>query len=359
LTRRALLELPLAAGTLSALGCATSRDARLRAGRNVQDASDIKLARRVPATLSDDDLLFFKQIGLRWVRVDLTREQANVDTLRQVQARYARFGLRIFSAVHPVQGSTKIGLGLPGRDEEIEEYRSFLRTLGGLGIGVAGYAFHPGNTYSTGRVEHRGYSAREFDLETFRTRHETLRFGREYPAEVMWDNYAYFMNAVLPVAEEANVRLALHPDDPPLPMMNGVAKLFCHVDGYRRAERIAGGSRHWGLLFCVGTWAEGGDRTGMSVVDMIHEFGGRGKILAVHFRNVSGPLPRFHETLPDDGYLDMYAVMKALREVGFDGTVIPDHIPRLAGDHGHQRQGTAYCIAYMRALLHRANAQVG
>jgi mannonate dehydratase len=98
---------------------------------------------------------------------------------------------------------------------------------------------------------------------------------------------------------------------------------------------------------------------GKSVPEMIREFGGRGKIFAIHFRNVSSPLPRFYETFPDDGYVDMYQVMRALREVRFNGTAIPDHIPQLEGDTGIRRAGQAYCITYMRALLRRANAEVG
>jgi mannonate dehydratase len=141
--------------------------------------------------------------------------------------------------------------------------------------------------------------------------------------------------------------------------MNGVAKLFTHVDGYRKAEQIAGGSRHWGLTFCVGTWSEGGDRMGKNVFEMIEDFGRRGKIHLIHFRNVSAPLPRFHETFPDDGYLDMYQVMKSLRQIGFAGCAIPDHIPRLTGDDELQRAALAYCISNMRALLRRANEEVG
>ena len=323
------------------------------------DPGNIKLARRVPGSIGDDDMLFLKQIGLRWARVDLTREQATFEHLRGLQQRFSRYGIKIFSAVHPVLSSSKVGLGLPGRDEEIEEYQEFLRVLGRLSIPVAGYAFHPGNTGSTGTVEHRGYRVRAFDLKVFRTKVEKQRFDREYSAEEMWNNYTYFMNAVLPVAEEANVKMALHPDDPPVANMNGVAKLFTHYEGYRRAEEIAQGSRHWGLLFCIGTWSEGGDKMGKDVFEMIRDFGSRGKIFAVHFRNVSGPLPNFYETFPDDGYLDLYQVMKSLREVGFNGSAIPDHIPGLVGDSALRRAGAAYCISYMRALLRRANEEVG
>ena len=83
------------------------------------------------------------------------------------------------------------------------------------------------------------------------------------------------------------------------------------------------------------------------------------QIHVVHFRNVSSPLPRFHETFPNDGYLDMYQVMETLREVGCTGCAVPDHIPKLAGDDGLQRAGLAYCIASMRTLLRRANQQAG
>jgi mannonate dehydratase len=324
------------------------------------DPANIKLCHRLTArTLTDDDLRFLQQIGLPWVRLEFDAGGVRLDDLRAWQQRFARFGMRIYSGVHPAYRSLKIQLGQPGRDQDIETYRQFLRDLGELGIPVASYDFHPANTYTTNTVERRGYSAREFDLNDFRARVEKQKFDREYAAEEIWANYTYFFKAVLPVAEKAGVKLALHPDDPPVDKMNGVAKVLTHYDGYRRAEQIAGNSRHWGLTFCVGTWSEGGDRMGKDVFQMIRDFGGRQKIFEVHFRNVTGPLPRFVETFPDDGYMDMYQVMKSLRQVRFNGAVEPDHVPRLAGDSGMARAGTAYCIAYMRALLRRANEEVG
>lgn len=326
-----------------------------------QDAHNIKIAHRLNArTITDDDLLFLKQIGLEWVRLEFASgDDASFEELRAMQRRFAGFGMRIYSGVHYSYRSPKVQLGLPGRDQEIETYCRFLRDLGRLEIPVASYDFHPANTYTTNFVQHRGYTAREFSVDDFRTKVEKQQLDREYSAEDMWANYTYFMRAVLPAAGQAGVKLALHPDDPPLAKMNGVAKLFTHYDGYRRAEQIAGGSRYWGLTFCVGTWSEGGDRMGKNVFEMIRDFGARGKIFEVHFRNVTGPLPRFVETFPDDGYMDMYRVMKTLREVGFNGAAEPDHVPKLAGDTGLLRAGTAYCIAYMRALLKRANEEVG
>jgi mannonate dehydratase len=316
------------------------------------DPGSIKLCHRLNAkTVTDDDLHFLQQIGLRWVRLEYEQGDVPLDTLRAAQQRFAGFGMQIYSGVHYSYRSTKVQLGQPGRDQDIETYCQFLRDLGTLRVPIASYDFHPANTYTTNMVQRRGYTAREFDLNDFRNRVEKQAFEREYSADEIWANYTYFMKAVLPVAEKAGVKLALHPDDPPLAKMNGVAKLFTHYDGYRRAEQIAGNSPNWGLTFCVGTWSEGGDRMGKDVFQMIRDFGGRQKIFEVHFRNVTGPLPHFVETFPDDGYLDMYQVMKALRQAGFTGAVEPDHVPRLAGDTGLLRAGTAYCIAYMRALL--------
>src|SRR5207245_7078257 len=124
---------------------------------------------------------------------------------------------------------------------------------------------HPSNTDSTATVRRRAYLAREFNLKDFRDRVEKQRFTRQYGAKEIWETYTYFFRAVLPVAEKADVKLGLHPDDPPVAMMNGVAKIFTHYDGYRRAEELAGKSRHWGLTFCIGTWSEGGKDMGKAV----------------------------------------------------------------------------------------------
>jgi len=323
------------------------------------DPANTKIAHRVSSRLSDDDILFLKQIGMRWARVEFGEEEVPFEKLRAIHGRFAKQGIGIYSCVQSSYRSVNVQLGRPGRDKDIETYCTFLRDCGRLGIPVASYDFHPGNTYTTNIVERRGYKAREFDVSDFRNKVEKQMFDREYSAEEMWANYAYFFKAVLPAAEEAKVTLALHPDDPPLAKMNGVAKLFTNYEGYHRAEQLSNGSRYWGLTFCAGTWSEGGDKMGKSVFEMIRDFGPRGKLIEVHFRNVTSPLPHFVETFPDDGYMDMYQVMKALREVRFTGAAEPDHVPELIGESGMRRAGTAYIIAYMRSLLRRANEEVG
>lgn len=321
------------------------------------NTNEIKLAHQIQWNASDDDLLFYQQIGMRWVQMSWGSEKPDVDKMRKLQDRLLKYDIQIYSGRHNAYHSLKIQLGQDGRDEDIETYCTFIRALGELDIPLSVYDFHPANTYTTHQVQRRGYTARAFDLEKYRKEIEKDKFDRTYSVEEIWDNYTYFINAVLPVAEESNVTLALHPDDPPLANMNGVGKLVTHYDGYHRAEQIANGSDHWGLLFCVGTWSEGGDQMGKDVFEMIEDFGKRGKIKMIHFRNVSAPLPYFEETFPDDGYMDMQEIMNALRKVDFNGIVIPDHIPKLVGDE-NTHSGLAYCMSYMRAVLDQANKEV-
>ncbi len=347
-SRRAFFSLPLAAAGAMAAPL-----------RDEYDPANIKIATRLYLkSATDADLLFLKQLGLRWVHAEFG-PAASFEHIKKTQERLDRFGLKIYMAVMDAYRSLKVQLGQPGRDEEIARFRTFLSDLGKLGIPVAKIDFHPGNTYTTRQIETpRGYTAREFDLGTFRQQEKQM-FDRVYTVDDIWANFRYFLDAVLPVAEASNVKLALHPDDPPLATMNGVAKIFIDYAGIRRAEEVARGSGNFGLTFCVGTWSEGGGKMGKDVFGMIEDYGKRRKIFTVHLRNVSSPLPRFHETFHDDGYMDMYQVVKALRQVSFNGSMVPDHTPVLDGDDAFRRAGHAYTISYMRSLLRRANAEVG
>jgi mannonate dehydratase len=364
-SRRRFLRASLTAAAVGAIPGSLAADNILRKEIDEYAPGNIKLSHRVPSDLSEDDLHFLQQIGLRYARVNWPVERSSLDEMRATRDRFKKYGIEIYSGVQYAYRSLKVQLGQPGRDEDIAGYQQFIRNLGEIGGTIASYDFHPGNTYTTSEVETaRSYTARKFDLEDFRKRVEKQMHDRVYTADDIWANYTYLMKAILPVAKEANVKLALHPDDPPLEMMNGVAKVFVHYDGYKRAEEISDsiegkGSPHWGLTFCVGTWSEGGETMGKDVFEMIKDFGGRGKIEEIHFRSVTSPLPSFIETFPDEGYLDMYAVMKALRQVKFNGMLVPDHIPQLVGDSGMRRAGTAYAIAAIRALLRRANEEVG
>jgi mannonate dehydratase len=278
-----------------------------------------------------------------------------------VKERYAEAAINIWTMGGGPSGMDAIVLNLPGRDQKIEEYNQYLRTLAKAGVHNAG-AWGGSGIWSSGRGTTRGAPAREFDLAS-PDKHapgpggavfkEPLSYGREFTREEIWDNFSYFMKRVAPVAEEVGVRIAIHPADPPVPKLGGVPRLFCNFDDYRRAMEIAN-SPNVGILLCCGCWLEGGRQlTGKDPEEMIRYFGPQ-KIWAVHFRNVSAPLPHFVETFLDNGYYDMYKIMKALRDVNFNGIVDPDHTPSMVGGRSVQM---AYSFAYMRALLNRANAE--
>jgi len=324
----------------------------------------IKLCAQSGPKPTDDELLFLQQIGAEYVSVASSPDLRTAEGFQQIKKRYAQAGITVWNIGNTsVHNMPEVTLNLPGRDKKIEEYKQYLRNLGAAGIYYTTYAHMGNGIWSSGRATIRGASGREFDLAspnkygqwdgvTFK---EPLSHGRVFSREEIWENYTYFIKQVAPVAEETGVRIGIHPDDPPVPVLAGVPRcIFASFDGYRRAMEIAN-SPNVGICLCCGTWLEGGKQlTGKDPEEMIRYFGAR-KIWKIHFRNVSAPLPHFVETFMDNGYYDMYKIMKALRDVAFDGIVILDHTPTLAGGANAQ---TAYGFSYMKALLNRANSEV-
>jgi mannonate dehydratase len=157
----------------------------------------------------------------------------------------------------------------------------------------------------------------------------------------------------VPVAEEAGIAIGFHPDDTPGPSLFGVPRIFSTFDDCKKALKIAN-SPNVGMCLCCGTWAEGGAAMGIDPAGAIRHFGSLKQIYEIHFRNVSSPLPHFHETYVDNGYYDMYKVMKALADVKYDGIVHLDHfIPMVGGNRTYE----AYTMGYMRAMRQRALAR--
>jgi mannonate dehydratase len=327
------------------------------------NAPGIKLSVQVGADPTAEDLRFVKQLGAEYVNIWTDAHGATLENFLRLRHNVETAGLKVWNigdtSVHNME---EVTLNLPNRDRKIEEYRTYLRNLGKAGIHYTTYAHMGNGIWSTKHETTRGGApARAFDLSKADKGYWAgkvftgpLTHGRVYSKKEIWDNYTYFIKAVAPVAEEEGVRIGIHPDDPPVPVLGGVPRcIFASFEGYRRALEIAD-SANVGMCLCVGCWLEGGKLMGKNVLETIRYFGARGKIFKVHFRNVNAPLPHFVETFMDDGYMDMYKVMRALREVNFDGVVIPDHIPDMIGG---SRAGTAYSIAYMKALLQRANAK--
>lgn len=324
----------------------------------------IKLAIQVPPEPTDDDLRFVRQIGIQYVIIWTDGVKADSAFYLSQRKRVEDAGLALYGFGNTsVHNQDTIVLNLPNRNAKIEQYKTHLRNLAEAGIPYTTYAHMANGIWSTEREFCRDAPARAFNLDEAQEGHWAgaryqmpLSHGRRYSEDEIWENFTTFIKAVAPVAEETGVLIGIHPDDPPVPELAGIPRcIFSSFEGYRQALEIAD-SPNVGVCLCVGCWLEGGDMMGKDVLETIRYFGARKKIFKVHFRNVSAPLPHFVETFLDNGYMDMYQVMKALREVDFDGVVIPDHIPLIANA---PKVSQAYTVGYMKALLERANAEAG
>jgi mannonate dehydratase len=322
----------------------------------------IKIAYQAPAEPTPDDISFIQQMGVDHVVLWTDAKKASYDYYNSRRELYEAAGIKVYGFGNwDVHNQDKITLGLPGRDEKIEEYLTHLRNLSKAGIGYTTYAHMANGIWSTEpEISRGGSKARGFDLNKADkgywhgvTYEAPLSHGRKYSKDELWANYEYFIKKAASVAEEQKVRIGIHPDDPPAVELGGIPRcIFGNFDGYKRALEIAD-SPNVGMCLCVGCWLEGGTMMGKDVIETIRYFGAQKKIFKVHFRNVNQPMPHFTETFLDDGYADMYQILKTLKEVDFDGVIIADHIPSMV----YQQAGTAFSIGYMKGLVERVIAE--
>jgi mannonate dehydratase len=335
---------------------------------------------------TEENMLYLKELGVKWISsADITPATATAEGFTRVRQQWESGGFKVYNesarvapSGAPVINVPEIVLNLPGRDEKIEEYLTYIRSLGQAGIPYMTLGFEGLGNWRSGRATlPRGYTASDCDLSSpdfhggwgAKTYKEPLAYGRVFTREEIWNNYTYFIKKAVPVAEQSGVRIGIHPDDPPAPILAGVPRIFSSFEDYQRAMEIAS-SPNVGVCLCVGTWLEGGPRMGKTPVEVIKYFAPQGKLFKIHFRNVTAPLPHFTETLMDDGYYNMYKVMEALVDVDFDGLVIPDHVPELGTPAGGPERGPAsvsgsggpfrpspglaYSLGYMNATLKAA-----
>jgi len=329
----------------------------------------MKLELGMSANATDEDLRLALQLGLEYVQVTGPGSGApelkgaapgtflpDYEYLARVRERFDAAGLRIYNWGN--WRSDSIILGLPDRDAVIAGYCEMLRALARVGIPCttsAHWSVIPELFRTEAEPIRGGARAAAFDAGKAAAAVARLRYGREYSEAEIWDNYAYFVARAAPAAEAAGVLVAMHPDDPPLPVVAGVPRcIFSSFAGYERALAIAD-SPNVGVCLCTGCWLEGGERMGATLLEAVDAFGRQGKLFHVHFRNVSAPLPHFVETYVDAGYMDMYAVIRALRRVEYRGGVAPEHTPEMVGQ---RRVGTAYTCGYVKALIERADAEL-
>ena len=308
---------------------------------------------------NDENLSFFKAIGIDYLcldvrsmhktenELDLREGRDSTDFLKAAKAKTESYGLVLYSIF--MAGWEEITLAKPDRDEKIQAWCTMLKSIGAAGIPVLGYNFKPMGNFRTPSTKGRGgamYST--FDYDEF-SQNRLKPHAPEVSEEEMWANMAYFLERVIPVAEAAGVKMALHPDDPPIPEpLAGVAQIASTLDQFRRIFNHVPSESN-GMLFCQGCVSE----MGVNVYDAIQEMGSKGKIIYVHFRNVRGVLPSFQEVFLDEGDVDMYRAMAIYRDVGFNGPFMMDHTPRLAQTESGWA-GRAYAVGYIRGLIQSA-----
>ncbi len=246
----------------------------------------------------------------------------------------------------------------PERDRTLEDFCQMIRNCGKAGIPMVKYNLTFIGVVRTERTVGRGgASLSAFDFKKSKQEPPLTEAGR-ITDEIYWDRIHYFLKKIVPVAEEAKVKIACHPQDPGMPRetgWRGVNTVLGTPDGLRKFVELQASPYH-GLNFCQGTVSEMLEKPGEQIYDVIREFGRRGKIFNVHFRNIRGGFLKFEETFPDEGDVDMPRALRAYREVGYAGMIMPDHVPQILGDPQGQK-AFAFCFGYIQALLQQLRTE--
>jgi mannonate dehydratase len=313
---------------------------------------------------SDEVLTIMAALGVTHIcsRLPSVRLDAewSVESLTRLRERVERAGITLEMVPLPMSSNPlaraehpNILLGKsPERDREIDDICQMIRNASRAGIPALKYNLTLLGVVRTANTPGRGgarYSTFVYDEAT---PNPPLTEAGVVGEDAYWERITYFLNRVIPVAEEYKVRMACHPQDPAMPRgkgFQGVETVLGNVDGLKRFITISASPYH-GLNFCQGTVSEMLARPGQEIYDVIRYFGSRKKIFNVHFRNIRGGFLRFQETFIDDGDVDMLQAMRVYKEVGFDGMMMPDHVPAITGDT-RGAQAFAYTFGYIKALI--------
>jgi mannonate dehydratase len=337
-------------GATQAAGTTAHRRALMKVGTQ-HDSSDGTLA--VLAALGVDHICS----RLPSPRFD---ESWSVDGLARLRERVESFGIHLDMVPLPLSSleisraeNPNLMLGRsPEREREVEAICRMIGNASRAGIPALKYNMSILGVVRTEPTAGRGGARYSTFSYAKAPKEPALTAAGPVPAEAYWERITWFLDRVVPVAEEHKVRLACHPHDPGMPRetgYRGVQTVLGSVEGLRRFVEIRSSPYH-GLNFCQGTVSEMLADPGREIYDVIREFGQKGKIFNVHFRNIAGRFLDFRETFIDDGDVDMLKAMRVYKEVGYDGMVMPDHVPKIAGDTGGA-QAFAYTFGYIKALI--------
>jgi mannonate dehydratase len=284
----------------------------------------------------------------------------SVEGLKKLRERVEAHGIVLDAVPLPLSSSyiTKsenpnIMLGKsPERDREIDNICQMIKNAAQAGIPILKYNMTILGVVRSEATQGRGAS--KYSTFRYAEAKQEPPLTEAGPASVdqMWERITYFLNHVIPVANEYKVKMACHPHDPGMPEdfgFRGVHRVLGNVHGLKKFISIQESPYH-GLNFCQGTVSEMLKDPNNELPDVIRYFGGRKKIFNVHFRNIKGGFLNFQETLPDVGDVNFVKIARVYREVGYDGLLMPDHVPRIEGDT-NGAQAFAFCFGYIAALI--------
>ncbi|MDA8300991.1 MAG: mannonate dehydratase [Actinomycetota bacterium] len=315
--------------------------------------------------LDEETATFARQLGVEAVQLNTPALDATggvwaYESLSQLKRRCEGFGLKLVALENvPQAWMHDIKLGGPRQREQLERYCETIANVGRAGVPYLGFNFLVNGVWRTDTEApgRGGALVSAFDAALVgrgnvaagpqgRTANGEVAIGEEE----LWENFETFLRSALPAAEAAGVRLALHPDDPPVRSLGTTACLFYSVGNMKRAYDLAGGSPAFGFDLCLGTVSEmeGGPA---AVRAAIEAFGPLGAICYVHFRQVQGTVPSFKECFLGEGNYSPREVVDLLQASGFDGYLLDDHVPKMVGDTAWGHRARAHAIGYLQGLL--------
>jgi len=294
------------------------------------------------------------QMGIKYAVAKLAPELTgkapiwNYEVLAEAKKTFADHGFDLIALEGDEFDMTRIKLGLPGREEDAANYRKMLENMGRLGINTICYNFMQTGWFRTAKDirERGGALVTGYDAED----------GAGLPdkpyapvsAKQVWENYKWFISEVMPAAEQAGVRMGLHPDDPPVPVIEGIGRYFISPEAIEEAMSLSDSPSHC-LTFCQGTYFT----MGADVPAFFRKW--KDRVAFVHLRDIEGTASHFRETFHDNGPHDMAAMIKMYADEGFDGIVRSDHVPTMAGEDNnnpsYSMNGSLFGVGYIKGIM--------
>lgn len=272
--------------------------------------------------------------------------------LLDLKRRVETYGMRLTHMERKIP-HLKFVHNLPGRDEQIQAFKTLIRNMAEAEMEVLCYNWMPDEDWqrtSCEVLERGGARVTEFNIADIASNVTDATRGDHDPtsANQLWSNLAYFLERVVPVAEDAGIKLAIHPDDPPLPILRGQPRIIINHKALLRVVNLVPSPVN-GICYCQGSMAPAGENP----VEGIHQLAEY--IHFAHFRNVVGRSEHFRESFHDNGEIDMVGVMRAYADIGYQGAIRPDHAPSMAGETnaapGYEILGRLYVAGYMKGLI--------